>query len=351
MRGHHRSRLEARQHPARLRIEENLVQIHRDVAGVRAAQLDIAVGIAGVEHPHEIRRAAAPAGCSCRAHGVDGAQLAGRLGRLARVLAIGFGHERRLGLGAFAVSARVQLREVDGNKNDQARERDHEVEWQRHHAGQVMQVQSAALQALMRTKREKLFEYLLVDHHSGDQQHQHAHRCQAHQPLAQLQPLDVQGIVKRHQETGGRIGLLRRQQGVGVRVDEAAMLGALGVAPGQFRHRVAAGGQVDAPLPGAGRHLRHGSCRQPVQRQRRMHLRDARLRQHPAVDLAAEHAQGAEPEYREQQAADDHAGPRVQQRHRLGQRIAHASLPPTITQPAAPPDRPAPATDARRCAR
>ena len=161
---HHRRGLEAVQQCAGAGVEKQLVQVHGDVVRVRAAQFDIAVGVARMPDAHEIRLAAMPLALGHLSHGIDRGQRAGQVGLGALVAAIGFGHEGAPGFFAAATVGRFMgLREIDGDKDDQARQGDQEVERQRRQAAEVVQVERAALQALARAKGKELRDDFLVD--------------------------------------------------------------------------------------------------------------------------------------------------------------------------------------------
>ncbi len=181
---HHRCGLEAREHRAGLRVEGHPVQVHGDVLRVGASHLDIGVGVARVPHAHEVGLAARPLALGLDHHGVQRDQRAGGVELRALVKAVGLPAELVLRFLAKAVGAHVRLREVDADEDDQTRQRDHEVKGQRQHAGQVVQVQTGALQLLLRPEQKEVDEDFLVDHHAGDEQRERRHAGQAHDPVA-----------------------------------------------------------------------------------------------------------------------------------------------------------------------
>lgn len=147
--------------------------------------------------------------------------------------------------------------EIDAREHHQPRQREDEVEGQRDHAREVVQVERAALHVLGRTEGEQLAEDLAVHHHTAHQRDQHHQRREADDPGAEVQPVDVQAVVQRVEEVAADLQAVFRQRLAGARVDGGVapdrVFGVLGVGQDEARidaqHRVAVRG-VGQPLLG-----------------------------------------------------------------------------------------------------
>ncbi|EEF22182.1 conserved hypothetical protein, partial [Ricinus communis] len=195
----HRGRRVLADHLAGRAVEVDALARERDPVGARAVDADVGIGIVHVlhvEHAHFARHAAAgPAALGLGHHRVDRSQRARRARAVVRQAGL-LGLEllvqfvQRLELG-------VAHGEIDAREHHQARQREDEVERQRDHAREVVQVERAALHVLGRTEGEQLAEDLAVHHHAAHQRDQHHQRREADDPGAEVQPVEVQAVVQR----------------------------------------------------------------------------------------------------------------------------------------------------------
>ena len=245
-------------------------------------------------------------------------------------------------------------REIDARENHQPGEREHKMEWQRHHTGQVVQIENTALIAFVRPEGEQLAEQLAVHDHAGDQRHQHDQRRQPDNPVAQILPMQIEAVVQRIEEAAADLQLIVRQGLAGARIDGAGaphqLVRVVGVghlvAGEQSQHRVPVRG-VGAPAhrrvemfrhrpihPGAhlvdafpgGLHVLEYRLEDLVEGRHRLRL-EAALGNRPAVDFPIEHRQRTEEEHHHQHETQEQPKPGVNPGHGETEILKHGDSP------------------------